>query len=561
VTSSLRTTASTAADSPFATRQEAHFGDRVVRCFVDRPGSWPAMFGQAVARHRGRTAMVFGSRRWTWRELDEAVARLAAALAGRGIGRGDRVCLLLSNRPEFVLVLHATQRLGAIAVPVSVREQAPGLAYILGHCGAKAVVHDDDLVDRLPAEGPAAEALATATPAGEAPPRVELRVAASQLASMAAAVHSPCFEAAPVAEEDTAVILYTSGTTGRPKGAMLSHFNIVHSAIHYEDAMRLTAADVSAMAVPASHVTGLIAMIAGMLRVGGSLVVVPAFKAGDFLALAARERITHTILVPAMYNLCLLQPDFDAHDLSAWRIGCYGGAPMPESTITALAAKLPGMTLMNAYGSTETTSPATVMPIGEQAAHLDSVGRPVRCADIVVVDDEGREVAPGEPGEILVGGPMVVRGYWDNPQATDQSFVGGYWRSGDIGSKDAEGYVRVFDRKKDMINRGGYKIWSIEVENALMAHDAVIEAAVVGVPCPVLGERVHAFVFTGTKSGSDHNFLPGNCDLTPISSALTAWCAARLADYKVPERIVVCDEPLPRNANGKLLKRALRERA
>jgi long-chain acyl-CoA synthetase len=304
------------------------------------------------------------------------------------------------------------------------------------------------------------------------------------------------------------------------------------------------------MAVPASHVTGLIAMIATMLRVGGALVVVPAFKAADFLALAARDRITHTILVPAMYNLCLLQPDFERHDLSAWRIGCYGGAPMPAATIEALAAKLPGMTLMNAYGSTETTSPTTLMPAGRQAAHLESIGVPLPCVDLLVVDDDGREVAAGDAGELLIGGPMVVRGYWDNPGATAQSFVGGYWRSGDVGSIDADGYVRIFDRKKDMINRGGYKVWSVEVENVLMAHPGIVEAAVVGMPCPVLGERVHAFV---------HCQVPP-ADAAAAAAALRSLCAARLADYKVPETIVFADGPLPRNANGKLIKRELRER-
>jgi long-chain acyl-CoA synthetase len=526
--------------SPPRTRREVHFGDRVVRCFADRPASFHAMLERAVLSHPGRNAIVFEDRRWTWAETHAAVGRLAGMLASHGVGIGDRVCLLLSNRPQFVFALHATQRLGAIAVPVSVREQGPGLAYILDHCAAKAVIHDDELSDRLPS-------------AGE-PASLALRLAAGRLDALCAGV-APLEQPAAVQEEDTAMILYTSGTTGRPKGAMLSHFTIAHSTIHFEAGMHLTHEDVSAMAVPASHVTGLIAMIATMLRVAGTLVVVPTFRAAEFLALAARERITHTILVPAMYNLCLLQPDFDAHDLSSWRIGCYGGAPMPASTIEALARKLPGMTLMNCYGATETTSPVTMMPPGEQAAHLESVGVALPCAELLVVDDDGREVAPGEPGELLIGGPMVVRGYWNNPEATAQAFVGGFWRSGDIGSIDAQGYVQVFDRKKDMINRGGYKIWSIEVENVLMAHPGIVEAAVVGVPCPVLGERVQAFVHRAPPVSGGRPVAPQADETT-----LRSWCAQRLADYKVPEAIAFSDEPLPRNANGKLLKRALRER-
>ena len=226
--------------------------------------------------------------------------------------------------------------------------------------------------------------------------------------------------------------------------------------------------------------------------------------------------MTHSLMVPAMYSLCLLEPTFDAARYSAWRVGGYGGAPMAPSTIARFAQLLPRLSLMNAYGSTETTSPVTMMPPSETCARPDSVGCGVPCADILVVDDDGREVAAGEQGELWLGGPMVVKGYWDDPAATVESIVAGYWRSGDIGSQDAEGYVRVFDRKKDMINRGGYKIYSIEVENALMSFPGVVEAAAVGQPCPVLGERVHAFVVA-----SDVSVQPAD---------LKRHCASLLAD-------------------------------
>jgi O-succinylbenzoic acid--CoA ligase len=533
-----------APDAPAAApvlRHEVRFGERLVRCFADRPASVHAMFERSLALGPARDALVFEGRRWSWQALDDAAGRVATGLAGRGLAPGERIVMLVSNRPEFVIALLAALRIGAIAVPVSVREQAPGLAWIVGQCGAAAIVHDDALADRLPAPQDA--------------PSLRLRLAATEVAALAASDATPLRAAAAVHEEDTAVILYTSGTTGRPKGAMLSHVGIVHSSLHYEHNMRLGADERSALAVPASHVTGLVAMITTMWRVGGALVVIPEFKAAAFLELAARERITHTIMVPAMYALCLMQPDLGRHDLSAWRIGSYGGAPMAASTIEALARSLPGLTPMNAYGSTETTSPATLMPIGEQPSHLDSVGRPLHCVDIVVVDDEGREVPPGETGELLIGGPMVVRGYWDNPEATASGFVGGYWRSGDLGAKDADGYVRIHDRKKDMINRGGYKIWSVEVENVLVGFPGVIEAAAVGVPCPVLGERVHAFVHL--DAGSEAAAL-ARAEPQLLSARLRAWCAGRLADYKVPETVVPHADPLPRNANGKLLKREMR---
>jgi O-succinylbenzoic acid--CoA ligase len=310
--------------------------------------------------------------------------------------------------------------------------------------------------------------------------------------------------------------------------------------------MGLRAGDRSVLAVPASHVTGLVAIIATMWQAGGATVVMPEFKAGEFLALASRERITHTILVPAMYNLCLLQPDFERADLSAWRVGGYGGAPMPEATIAALAERVPGLGLVNAYGATETTSPATLLPAALAAARPDSVGLELPCADVIVVDSAGRELPRGESGELWIRGPMVVPGYWDNPQATRESFTAGFWHSGDLGSIDADGFVRVFDRLKDMINRGGYKVFSVEVENVLAAHPGVLESAIVGRPCPVLGERVHAFVSRREPALDE--------------AELRAFCAARLADYKVPETFTLLDEPLPRNANGKLLKRTMRER-
>ena len=245
-----------------------------------------------------------------------------------------------------------------------------------------------------------------------------------------------------------------------------------------------------------------------------------------------------------MYNLCLMSGEMARRDLGCWRVGGYGGAPMPVATIDALTAQLPGLTLLNAYGATETTSPATMMPAGLTREHADSVGVALPAADIRVMDDDGREVAPGQTGELWIGGPMVVPGYWANPEATASSFTAGYWHSGDLGSVDARGFVRVFDRKKDMLNRGGYKIYSVEVENVLMAWPGMVEAAVVGKPCPVLGERVHAVLHAPGVASDD--------------AALRRFCAERLADYKVPESFTWSNEPLPRNANGKLMKRLLR---
>jgi long-chain acyl-CoA synthetase len=522
-----------------ALRRETLAGGRIVSCFAERPNSMHALLARAVAERPAHEALVSDEGRWTYAEAEREVARIAAGLVELGIVRGDRVALLVGNRAAFVFVLFALQRIAAIAVPIGVREQRPGIAWMLAQCGARAIVFDGERADRIPD--------------GDDVPSLRWRIAVDAGATPAGTTllqelgtHGPGLASAVVvAEQDTAVILYTSGTTGSPKGAMLTHLNIVHSVLHFAACMGIGADDRGALAVPASHVTGLIATIATMVHVGATIVLLAEFKAAEFLARVEVERVTHTLMVPAMYKLCLLAPDVARRDLSSWRIGGYGGAPMPVATIDDLAAALPGMVLVNAYGATETTSPTTMMPAGQTRAHADTVGVALPCAEIVVMDDDGREVCAGETGELWIGGPMVVPGYWDNAAATAASFTAGFWHSGDLGSVDGEGYVRIFDRKKDMLNRGGFKVYSVEVENALMGYPGIVEAAIVARPCPVLGERVHAFVHA-----------PG---IARDDAAVRAHCAARLADYKVPETITWSETALPRNANGKLMKRLLRD--
>ncbi len=518
------------------TRLEAHYGDRVVRSFVQRPPCLHALLEEAARSHPDGTALVCQDERLSYAQLLERSAQLAAGMAEHGVALGDRVAMLMGNANEFVITLFAVARLGAVAVPLSTREQSPGLAFMLRQCGAVLLVHDAALHDRLPAP------LDT--------PALRHRVCVGGSAADADALAQwmragPWPAPAVVREEDVAVILYTSGTTGRPKGAMLTHLGLVHSSMHYSIAMGLSAQDSTLAAVPLSHVTGLVALVTTFVHCKGKLVIMPSFKAAEALVLMARERISHTLMVPAMYKLCLMEPGFSAHDLTAWRVGAYGGAPMPVATIRTLADQVPSLTLMNCYGSTETTSPSTLMPQGETSQHNDTVGNPLHCVEMCVMDDDGHEVPVGTLGEIWIKGPMVVSAYWDNPEATKENFIAGYWRSGDIGSIDAQGYVRVVDRKKDLINRGGYKIYTIEVENALYEHAAVQECAVVAKPCPVLGERVHAFVSLRQPDVA--------------AADLRVFCAQRLSDYKVPESFTLLHTPLPRNANGKLLKREMRE--
>jgi acyl-CoA synthetase (AMP-forming)/AMP-acid ligase II len=515
-------------------RLESRFGDRVVPSFSDRPGSVWAMVERAAATNPDGEALICGATRLNWRETVRRAQQIAAGFTRLGLVRGDRIALLLGNRIEFPLVLFAAAQAGLVTVLLGTRQQKPEIAYVLNDCGAKLLIHEASLAARVP-------------DASDIPELVH-RIAIDDDARLSQfselADHPPQLEAADIGEEDIAMILYTSGTTGRPKGAMLAHCNIVHSSLVFVSSMQLTAADRSIAAVPLAHVTGVVANITTMAACAGALIIMAEFKAAEYLKVAARERVTYTVMVPAMYNLCLLQPDFDSYDLSSWRIGGFGGAPMPIATIERLAAKIPGLKLMNCYGATETTSPSTIMPGELTAQHIDSVGLPCPGAVIIAVDAAGRGLPRGEIGELWIHGASVIKGYWNNPKATAESFTGGFWHSGDLGSIDADNFVRVFDRQKDMINRGGLKIYSAEVESVLAGHTSVVESAIIAKPCPVLGERVHAVVVTRDDVTAD---------------VLRAWCAEQLADYKVPETMQLTREPLPRNANGKILKRHLRE--
>ncbi len=528
---------------PVALREEHHFGGLLMRCFADRPTHLVALLAQAAHARPDAEALVDGTQRWTWRKLADDSGSLAQRLTGAGVTRGDRVVLLCPNRATFVIGCHAVLRLGAVLVPVSTREAAPGIAYVLRQCGARAVLADAALADRIPP-----------TIGGTGAPLVRMVLDAAQVPvgwdawSPGQDGGTTGFTDAAPDEEDPAVILYTSGTTGAPKGAVLTHLNLVHSVLHYRHGLGLRPDDRSLLAVPASHVTGLVAIVLAMVGVGGCVVVLPEFKAAASLALAVREGVTCTLMVPAMYALWLREPALAHTDLRRLRVAGFGGAPMPQATIDGLRRASPGVRLFNAYGATETSSPTTMTPPGSE--RLEAVGVPLPCAQVRVVDLDGRDVPHGTPGEVWIAGPMVVPRYWDNPQATAAGFEAGWWKSGDIGTLDADGFLRVHDRQKDMINRGGYKVFSVEVENCLVGHPAVHEAATVGYACPVLGERIHAFVVVDV-----------GVDTGMLARELADRCRAELADYKTPDRWTWLTGPLPRNPNGKILKRDLRLQA
>lgn len=517
-------------------RHEVHYG-RMMRCFADRPASVYTLLRDAVAQWPNGNAVISGATRLRYTDLKAHVELVASNLAARGFGRGDRIGLLVGNRPEFLVATLAAARLGSIVVPMNVRQRRPEIQYMLAHCEAAVLIFDADLASEIPnpSELPSLRSrFAVGGSVNECPETFD-------------SLFSPCpsLPLTLVAEEDPFCILYTSGTTGKPKGAILTHLGVIHSVLHYEYGLGLAQGDVAALAVPASHVTGLIAILLSMLRVAGTTIMMESFKARDFLEIVEREHVNYTLMVPAMYNLCLLTPELSQRDLASWRIGGFGGAPMPVSAIERFAQAVPGLGLSNIYGATETTSPTSILAAADAIGQADTVGRLLPCADVVVVDADDREVPHEVRGELLIGGPMTIPGYWNNPTADAAAFVGGFWRSGDIGSMDASGYLRIHDRMKDVVNRGGYKIYCVEVENVIAGYPGVIECAVVGSPDPVLGERVHAYV----RMTDDGDAAP---------SSISEYCAARLSDYKVPESIHIIEQALPRNANGKVVKADLR---
>lgn len=519
----------------FELRKEYHFNDRVIACYPDRPRSVHALWTEAVARHPENEALVCGEVRLTYAQLDDEIGKVAAGLAAHGVVAGDRVAMLLGNGVPFVVLIYAAARLGAVTVPLNTRDQMPGIRHALVNSEAKVLVVEATFCGIVP----------TAEDTSHLTARISVGPAEGyetyENLRQAAALIQP----AETGEEEVATILYTSGTTGVPKGAMLTGLGIVHSATNFVATMSLGPRDTTIVGVPMNHVTGLVAGIHTLVRCGGCIVVLREFKAAKFLDCAAREGMTYTLMVPAMYNLCLHQAELSDYDLSAWRVGGYGGAPMPAVTIERLATALPGLSLMNAYGATETTSPATIMLADQTAQRRLSVGRPVPGAEICIMDETGHELPVGETGELWIRGAMVVPGYWRNSEADAREFAAGFWKSGDIGLVNSEGFLRILDRKKDMINRGGHKIFTAEVESVLTSFAGVIEAAVVAKPCPILGERVHAVL----------SIIPGKAE----EATIKAHCATQLADYQCPESYTLTDTHLPRNANGKILKRQIKD--
>lgn len=500
-----------------------------------------------AARYWGdHTAIQYQNRHISFRELDRRSNRLAHALMGLGLQRGDRVAIQTLNRPEVVEVESALYKAGLVKVPVNARLSAREVEQLIDDAGARAFIASAGHVGLL----------------------------ADAAATLDSVLHFICLDGAVGAwrdyetlllagadhpprvaknDADTAVLHYTSGSTGRLKAAMQTYGNR-HASLRNLLIGRGSGApgpgDRMAMLGPMTHATGM--LIQPFLSRGVTLCVSPRFDPEGFLASVQRERITHAFMVPTMLNMLLSHPRLSHFDLSSLRSISYGGAPMPARHIADAWARI-GPVLTQGYGAAETTGGVTHFgiedhqhAIRELGERLLTCGRPLGEADVRVVNDAGEEVQGDEIGEIVVRGANVFAGYWQAPELTAECLRDGWWHSGDLARRDEEGFIYIVDRKKDMIISGGFNIYTNEVEQALARHPDVNEVCVYGIPDERWGEAVRASVVA--RRGSD---------LT--AEALMTFCAQQLADFKKPRSIEFLDD-LPKNQNGKIARKVLRDR-
>ena len=498
-----------------------------------------------LARTRpDKLAYRFLDRDLTFGQLDDRVNRLAAALAERGVGYSDRVATLMTNRLEVVETYLASAKLGAICVPINFRLVPDEISYILADSGAAALVVDHGLAATAGAARASMEGPDICFVADGAPEPAGAGAEAYEAVLDAAPAHAPDVV---VSEMDPAFIMYTSGTTGRPKGAILSHFNLLMNTYHMLGYMGINGSDeVWLSGLPLFHIGGLNGILPYLL-LGGTTVMLPSgqFDAGEVVDALEREQVTGCYFVPTQWQQICAVPGVKHRNLALRRIS-WGASVAPPSVLQAMADTFPGVPNYNAFGQTEMSSVTCVL-LGEDAVRkMGSVGKPVGNVEVRIVDPEMNDVPEGDVGEIVYRGPTVMQGYWNKPEATAEAFEGGWFHSGDLVRRDEDGYIYVVDRKKDMIISGGENIYCAEVEAVIDAHPGVAEVALIGVPDPKWVETPRAIV------------VAKDVENPPTEEEIIAWCKERLASYKKPSSVAFVAS-LPRNASGKVLKTQLRQ--
>ena len=508
-----------------------------------------------LARTHGERAFaIYEDERVSYEGWFRAVARLAAELRSRGVEKGDRVALAMRNLPEWPVAFFAATTIGAICVPLNAWWTGPELAFGLANSGSKLLVCDAERWERIvPHRGDLPELETVFVSRGDAAggERLEDIIGTTSDYGALPAAELPEVEIAP---DDEATIFYTSGTTGQPKGALGTHRNLctnivssgyngAFAALRRGEEPPAPVQKVGLTVIPLFHVTACSAGLMGYAVAGHTMIFMHKWDPVKAFQLIESEKVNLTGGVPTIAWQLLEHPERANYDLSSLEAVAYGGAPAAPELVRKIHEEF-GALPANGWGMTETMATVTGNSGEDYLNRPDSCGPPVAVADLKIVGDDGSELAPGEVGELWARGPMVVKGYWNRPEATAETFVDGWVRTGDLARLDEEGWCYIVDRAKDMIIRGGENIYSSEVENVLYDHPAVTDAALVGISHPTLGEEPAAVV----------HLAPG---MTATEDELRDWVAARLAKFKVPVRITFIEDTLPRNANGKILKKDL----
>ncbi len=505
--------------------------------YADRPATVPALLDEAVRRAPDRDAFVYPGydRTDTYRDLAARVDRLAAGLAEAGVSPDGLVSLLLSNRPAFIETVFACARLGVTVAPINTRVSPRELSPLLADADPELLVTESALT------GVVADADYEPDPSAYYVVDGPDNTAGKSYGTLFTGSEPPT---ADLEEGDTCAVMYTSGTTGQPKGCLVTHRNLVNSAVNYrvsfatEDGLR------TLVTVPLFHGAGLVSNVLHTVGVAGTTVVLDGTDPDGFLSAIETHGVEFTLTVPTTYVLAVAQAEPESYDLSSLETAAYGGAPMPEENVRQLRDAFPDTALCDAYGTTETTAGlVTMCPDEYTDDHAATIGLPAPAVEVAVVDEDHEPLGPGEVGELAIRAPVVVDGYRNRPDATAEAFDDGWHYTGDLATVDPDGFVSLKGRTKDKIVRGGENVYVLEVEEVLTGHPKVLEASVTGFPDAVLGERVLAAVVP--KPGAR---------LT--EGGLREHTRDRLADYKAPEVVRILDE-LPKNPGGKVLKSEL----
>lgn len=520
-------------------------------------GSW---LQRRRPKSGNKTALISGDQELSYGKLADRSARLAAALRAGGVAKGDRVAYLGDNHPSFLETLFACGQVGAIFVPLNTRLAPPEVQFQLQDCGAATLIHGLSL-DALAAAGAASTAVTRRIAVADSPAATgqaargqsssgqkpgEQRTTAAEDFEAVVASGAEQYVDVEVGLEDGALILYTSGTTGRPKGALLTHGNVTWNCINVIVDFDFSSSDVALMISPMFHVASLDMGVLPTLLKGGTVILESRFDPARVLALIEQRKVTTMSGVPTTYQLICEHPAWATTDLTSLNKLTCGGSAIPLRVLDAYESR--GLQIGNGYGMTETAPGATVLPAAWSREKAGSSGLPHFFTDVRIADFDGNIAAPGSVGEIQIKGPNVIRNYWNRPDASAESYEeGGWFKSGDMGYKDDDGFVFVSDRLKDMIISGGENIYPAEVEQAISDLDAVGSVAVIGVPDEKWGEVPRAVVL-----------LREGAQLT--EAEVQAHLQGRLARYKIPKSVVFVDE-MPRTASGKIRKADLRKLA